>query len=76
MCKHLKAGRKSVVIKFYNINRFKTIEHVLFDYTFIGHKYWKAFVYFKGVRLNGYLVKMMSLPQKPIEYYIVYGCSL
>lgn len=36
---------------------FKIIEYVLFDYMFIGYKYWKVFVYFKGVRLNGYLVK-------------------
>lgn len=59
MCKYLKVGCKSVVIKFYNINCFKIIEYVLFDYMFIGYKYWKVFVYFKGVRLNGYLVKMM-----------------
>lgn len=36
---------------------FKIIEYVLFDYMFIGYIYWKVFVYFKGVKLNGYLVK-------------------
>lgn len=50
---------KVLLLNFIILIVFKIIEYVLFDYMFIGYKYWKVFVYFKGVRLNGYLVKMM-----------------